>query len=270
MPKKFITQRFPFLMPLRLWQRKRCYYLKMRLDSNTYASRKLSPFAYELTCGKSLLINEHTGADIQFQYNKVHNLRLASNAVSRVAIAPGEMFSLWWLVRHADKNTPYKDGLCVHNRKLTHVYGGGLCQLSNMLFWLFLHTPLTIVERHMHKIKEFPNPSADDPCGVDATILEGWLDLRVRNDTAEAMQIVLSMDDTHFLGRILLNRPPEMRYDVVNRNLRYFERDGMTFETVDVIRRSIDIQTNCPVREETLYTNVTQIAYDVQEKNLSI
>ncbi len=263
MSRKLVTQLFPFLLPLRLWQRKKWYYLKMRFDGNRYATHKEALFSYELASDKSLLINEHTGADIKYQYNKVHNLRLASEAVSRIVIRPGETFSLWWLTRHADRREAYKDGLCVHSGKLVAVYGGGLCQLSNMLFWLFLHTPLTIVERHKHGVKEFPNPSPDDPCGVDATILEGWLDLRVRNDTGEAMQIELTQDDTYYYGKILVSCPPEKRYDVINQNLQYIERTGKTYESVDVIRRTIDMKTGSLLAQDMLYTNVSEIGYDI-------
>lgn len=264
MPRKLLTQYFPFLLPLRLKQRKRCYYLKMRFDKNRYTARKTAPLSYELTSDKSLLVNEHTGADIQYQYNKIHNLRLASQTISHIVIAPGETFSLWWLARHADKNEPYKDGLCVHSGKLVAVYGGGLCQLSNMLFWLFLHTPLTIVERHMHKVKEFPNPSPDDPCGVDATILEGWLDLKARNDTDTPMQIELEMDEHYYYGRILTGNPPSKRYDVANRNLHYTQKDGVYYESVDVVRQTFELRTNQLLSEELLYTNVCEIGYDLK------
>ena len=235
----------------------------MRLDRNRYAVHKEPLFPYELTSDKSLLINEHTGADIKYQYNKVHNLRLASQAVSHVVIRPGETFSLWWLARHADRREAYKDGLCVHSGELVAVYGGGLCQLSNMLFWLFLHTPLTIVERHMHGVKEFPNPSPDDPCGVDATILEGWLDLRVRNDTEDEMQIELTQDDTYYYGKILVSRPPDKRYDVINQGLQYTERTGKTYESVDVIRRTVGLKSGSLLSQEVLYTNVCEIGYDI-------
>ncbi len=264
MSRVLLTQCLPFLLPLRLWQRKKWYYLKMQLDGNRYATRKAPAFPYELASDKTLLINEHTGADIRYQYNKVHNLRLASDTVSHVVIQPGETFSLWWLARRGDRHEPYKDGLCVHSGKLVAVYGGGLCQLSNMLFWLFLHTPLTIVERHMHKVKEFPNPSPEDPCGVDATILEGWLDLKARNDTNQALQIELSADDTFYYGRILTKRPPDRRYAVANRNLRYETRDGKTYESVDVIRQTIDAKTSALLSETTLYTNVCEIGYEVK------
>ena len=263
MKKVYLTQVFPFLLPLRLWQRKKWYYLKMRLDKNRYADSKASPFRYTLAEGKSLLINQHTGADIAYQYNKVHNLRLASEAVNQVVILPSETFSLWWLIRRADKGRPYKDGLCVHNGKLVAVYGGGLCQLSNQLFWLFLQTPLTIVERHMHKVKEFPNPSPDDPCGVDATILEGWLDLRVRNDTQEPMQVVLSMDDTWYYGKVLVPHPPARKYQALSRNLRYFKKDGKTYESVEVVRRCLDAASGAELGEQALYQNVCQVGYDI-------
>lgn len=270
MQRKLITEVFPFLMPLRQWQQKKWFYLKMRFDGNRYATRKEPLFSYELACDRSLLINEHTGADIKYQYNKIHNLRLASETVSRVVIRPSETFSLWWLARHADKHEPYKDGLCVHSGKLTAVYGGGLCQLSNMLFWLFLQTPLTIVERHKHKIKEFPNPSPDDPCGVDATILEGWLDLRVRNDTGEALQIDLSMDDTYYYGRILVKHPPEKRYNVVNQNLEYTKHNGKTYESVDVVRRTVERRTGSLLSEELLYTNATEVGYEIRHAHSKI
>jgi len=263
MSRMLVTRLFPFLTPIRLWQRKKCYYLNMRFDENLYSSNKEPLFPHELAADKSLLINEHTGADIQYQYNKVHNLRLASETVSRVVIRPGETFSLWWLVRHADRQERYKDGLCVHSGRLVAVYGGGLCQLSNMLFWLFLHTPLTIVERHTHKVKEFPNPSPDDPCGVDATILEGWLDLRVRNDTDEAMQIELTLDDTYYYGRILVPRYPEKRYSIINRNMNYAKRNGKIFQSVDVIRQMTDKKTGALVTEELLYTNTCEVGYEV-------
>ena len=56
-----------------------------------------------------------------------------------------------------------------------------------------LHTPLTLTERHGHQVKDFPEPPSDAPLGVDATVAEGWLDLRVRNDTE------VTSSNCHFL-----------------------------------------------------------------------
>ena len=61
--------------------------------------------------------------------------------------------------------------------------------MSNVLFWVFLHTPLTIIERHPHLIEDFPSPDKDIPVGVDATINEGWQDLKVKNNTNQTFKI---------------------------------------------------------------------------------
>ena len=67
---------------------------------------------------------------------------------------------------------------------------------------MFLHTPLTLIERHGHRIKDFPEPPSDAPLGVDATVAEGWLDLRVRNDTEVTFQITVTLEGDAITGRV--------------------------------------------------------------------
>ena len=169
MARKRLTEMFPFLLPLRRWQKKQCCYLKMKFDKNVYADKiSESLFPNVVFETSALMVNENSGFDIQFQYNKVHNLQLAAKTMDKLVIAPNETFSFFWLTRHADRYTRYKDGLNLVNGKIVGSYGGGLCQLSNMLFWLFLHTPMTIVERHGHAAESFPSTTEDLPCGTDA------------------------------------------------------------------------------------------------------
>lgn len=49
------------------------------------------------------MLNENSGFDMQYQINKVHNLKLAARTIDRVVIEPGETFSFWQLVRWADR-----------------------------------------------------------------------------------------------------------------------------------------------------------------------
>lgn len=69
-----------------------------------------------------------------------------------------------------------------------------------MLFWLFLHTPLTVIERHGHAVESFPSTTEELPCGTDATINEGWLDLKICNDTDNTFQVVVEFDDEYMYG----------------------------------------------------------------------
>ena len=43
--------------------------------------------------------------------------------------------------------------------------GGGLCQLANLLYWMALHTPLAVVERHHHSFDPFPDENRTLPSG---------------------------------------------------------------------------------------------------------
>lgn len=159
----------------------------------------------------SLMLNENSGFDMKCQINKLHNLKLTAKTINKVVIAPNETFSFWQLVRWADCHEKYKDGLNIVDGKIVGSCSGGLCQLSNMLFWLFLHTPLTIVERHGHAVESFPSTTEDLPCGTDATINEGWLDLKLCNDTDIIFQIEINFDNDltiiAFQSQALIDNP---------------------------------------------------------------
>lgn len=261
MARKRLTQLFPFLLPLRRWQRKKCLYLKMRLDKNRYASsvsEKLLPC--QLFESSAPMINQHSGYDIQYQYNKVHNLKLAARTIDHVLIRPHETFSFYWLARHADRDEPYRDGLNLVYGKIVGAYGGGLCQLSNLLFWCFLHTPLNIVERHGHAVETFPSTTEDLPSGTDATVSEGWRDLRVRNDTANTFQIELSFDESDIRARIFSKDPVGDEYRVYNPSVTYVRRGGKVFQLAEVWRAETDRRSG-RTAQRPLYTNECEIAY---------
>lgn len=263
MPRKRLTQLFPFLIPLRRWQRTKCFYLKMRLDHNRYAAEKQEELPVEVFTGKSLLLNEQSGFDMQYQHNKVDNLKLAAATLHQIVIRPGETLSFWQLVRHADDKEPYKDGLCLVNGKIVPLKGGGLCQISNLLFWLLLHTPLTIVERHPHAVESFPVPPSDMPDGTDATVNEGWQDLKMRNDTALTYQITFWFDDEYIHGGVRADGDDGCRYDIIGRELRYYRQGGKVYQTHDIYRRKVDRASGEILEEALLYHNRCGIGYEL-------
>lgn len=239
----------------------------MNLDHNHYAAKQLHTLLpHQLFASSCPMYNQNTGFDMVYQKNKVFNLKLAAKPLNNLIIRPGETFSFWKTVRYADKNTPYKDGLVVSNGTLQTSKGGGLCQMSNLLFWLFLHTPLTIVERHGHKVKDFPEPPSDAPIGVDATVSEGWIDLRVKNDTDQTFQIVISFDDDNIYGRILTDNKPTIDYQIANGQALYHRNNGKIYEEVDVIQRLVDVKSNICTSSKTLYRNCCEIGYQLPDE----
>jgi vancomycin resistance protein VanW len=266
MGRKRVTQIFPFLLPVRVMQRKMCFYAWMRFDGRRYAEtidgKQLPYKLFETGCA---LYNGNTGFDMAYQKNKVFNLKLAAKTLNGLLIRPGETFSLWRLVRHADKHIPYKDGLTVTNGKLTTAPGGGLCQMSNLLFWMFLHTPLTVTERSGHEVKEFPEPNSDEIKGVDATISEGWIDLKARNDTDCTYQISVAFDDENIIGTVFVDKRPQVLYRVANGGIEYSRESGGIYESVKVERAEIDADTGEITGQKLLYINKCEICYLLPE-----
>ncbi len=258
MRRKRLTERFPRLLPLRRRQRRLCFYLKMALDRNRYARRRqaerLPCLLFESRCP---MVNRATGFALRYQENKVFNLRLAARRLDGLLIGPGETFSFWQALRGADRETPYREGLAEVNGRLVTEYGGGLCMLSNLLFWVLLHTELTVLERHGHREKDFPEPESDAVRGVDAAVAEGWLDLKCTNNTAKVYQLAVAFEGGDIVGRVYGARPAAP-CRVYNGAVRYVREQGTVYEEAEVRRRQGG-------REEFLYRNRCRIGYPLPE-----
>ena len=78
---------------------------------------------------------------MQYQYNKITNLRLAAARLDGVVLRPGETFSYWRLIGRPSRRKGYLDGIVLFCGTFRPGVGGGLCQMSNLIFWMTLHTP---------------------------------------------------------------------------------------------------------------------------------
>lgn len=262
--KTTIKKLFPWIVTLRKNQRIKSFYKKMEKDDNNYSKEIVEiPLKNVQFEDKFVMINESTGFDIKYQENKIFNLELAGKCINNVLIKPGEVFSFWQLARYADSTIPYKDGLVVVDGELTTAYAGGLCHISNLLCWIFLHTPLTFIERVGHKSREFPYPD-DMLIGIDATIMEGLVDLKVKNNTNYSFQIQIDFDDKYMYGKILTDDPNFNTYEIKNLNRRYEKINGETFEEVDIYRNSYDRNKNL-IDSQFLYKNRCHIGYELKE-----
>ncbi|HDL2686113.1 TPA: VanW family protein, partial [Enterococcus faecium] len=141
------------------------------------------------------------------------------------------------------------------------------------LFWMFLHTPLTIIQRRGHEVKEFPEPNSDEIKGVDATISEGWIDLKVRNDTDCTYQIWVTLDDEKIIGQVSADKEPQALYKITNGSIQYVRESGGIYEYAQVKRMQVALGTGEIIDCKLLYTNKCKICYplpesvDIQEEN---
>lgn len=117
-----------------------------------------------------------------YSENKKANLRLAIEKLQGLEIRPGETFSFWRLVGMPSQKRGFVVGRNLIGGELRPDIGGGLCQLSGMIYYGALQAGLTITERHSHSIDLYDEETRYTPLGSDATVSYGYKDLRFRND----------------------------------------------------------------------------------------
>ena len=166
----------------------------------------------------SLILRPLKDVDMVLQENKRTNLRLAIQHLNGLIIRPKELLSVWHQVGKPSKRKGYLEGLVLREGKIDKGIGGGLCQLGNLLFWLFAHSPLMIAERHRHSFDVFPDVNRRIPFGAGATLSYNYIDFRVLNQTDDSYYLELWLDDTHLWGRLsIMNRPCEVQYSIEER-----------------------------------------------------
>ena len=254
---------FPYLLPVRRLQRKICFYTKMHFDKNHYAMCKegsLLPIkvfeAGPITAGR-----DHTSSP-QLIADKLHNLKLAVEALNKLVIRPNETFSFWQLVRHAGLSHTITEGFPQKHGNIDSDYGDGLCQLSSLLFWLFLHSPLTVIERHPHSLMECFEGELSIPAGMDAAVCEGWLDLKVKNETGYSYQLLLSVDEDQLYGSILSDKWTVFVYEVYHQDMVYFKKGDYVYRRLTAFRNKINTNTG-KMTKHYLFDNICRIGYEL-------
>lgn len=149
-----------------------------------------------------------------YQENKIINLKIAIKQLNGVVIKPGETFSYWRLIGKTTRRKGYVEGMVLHYGTFKPGVGGGLCQLSNLIYWMTLHTTLTVTERYRHSYDVFPDSKRTQPFGSGATCSYNYLDLQIKNETDQAYQLYLYVTDEHLVGEWRTAYPQLYQYEV--------------------------------------------------------
>ena len=176
---------------------------------------------------------------------KLHNLRLAAKILDGITIPPGKIFSFWHLVGQPSVRNGFQLGRAIRGNVLSADIGGGLCQISGLIYELGLRAGLAIVERHAHTQDLYTRESRFTPLGLDATIVWGFKDLRLRNDFSQAVTLVFEVSPDGICGQV---RAPQAFAPLQVFTACVDAPDG-TSRSVTVARIAAQGQT-CPVSQD--------------------
>ncbi|WP_252504642.1 VanW family protein [Sporosarcina sp. Marseille-Q4943] len=235
---------------LRIFAGKKAYRMKRYgewlFDGKKYARKKLDEkHPYMIKKHRTPLLRQLKGVDMQLQRNKIINLQIAAKRLHKVVIEPGETFSYWRLIGNTTKRKGYVDGMILHYGKVTVGTGGGLCQLSNLIYWITLHTPLTVTERYRHSYDVFPDANRSQPFGSGATCAYNYLDLQIKNETQTPFQLIVYLTDTHLNGEWRSIAPATRTYEIYEKE-HHFTRElwGGYVRHNSIFRKVYDVDGN--------------------------
>ena len=220
---------------------------------------------------KSLIRRQLGDVDMTLQNNKAVNLSLAAPKISGVLIQPRETFSLWHLVGKTSFRQGYKEGLIIKRGKPDRGIGGGLCQLSNLIHWIILHTPLEITEHHHHDgVDLFPDFGRQVPFGVGTSISYNYLDYRFVNNTEQTFQLIVYNDEKYLNAELRAEKPLAVKYHIESRNEHFTQENGIWYRNSEVWRQCVDKASGKVIKEKLIKTNHAQVMYDEKYINKGI
>ena len=244
--------------------------IKDIFSKETFAKEKLEE-KLPITIYKhnSLIRRKLGNVNMELQENKAINLALSAPKINGIIIKPGETFSLWHLVGRCLEKDGYKEGLTISSGKPSSGIGGGMCQLSNLIHWMILHTDMEITEHHHHdQIDLFPDFKRVIPFGTGTSIMYNYLDYRFKNTTNLTYQLIIYVTEEYLCGELLANDRQKHKYHIVAEDIFFSkEKDGI-YRNGKVYREKNDCQTGQCIKKELIRVNHAKVCYDTS--NLEI
>lgn len=266
-PKRIaLSKKYPFLKKPIIFLRHKARSIQNFFDFRIKYERRNDFFDYVVARHQSVLRRRLGDSDPKLQEQKIINLKQAIQRLNGVVIESNHIFSLWKIIGKPKYENGYVDGMLLSNGKVIEGIGGGLCQLSNFLYWIFLHAPIETVERHHHSMDVFPDSGRTLPFGSGATILYNFIDLKVKNKSTYPLQLKIWITNNHLKGQILSPCSIPEKVHLCEKNHFFIKRGKQYFRYNEIYKETkINGKTE---KIEKITTNFAPVLYEVTEEYL--
>jgi vancomycin resistance protein VanW len=159
--------------------------------------------------------------------NKIFNLSTASKKINEYEIMPDEIFSFWKII--GNPNYEFKKGRTLLNGQIKEEIGGGICQVSGIIYNVSLIAGLQILERYNHSVDIYTDETRFAPLGLDATVVFGYKDLRIKNNYNFPIKFEIQVHKNQIKIELLSAHK-------IKENKLFFELESTDKETIVNIR----------------------------------
>ncbi|MFA6542282.1 MAG: VanW family protein [Bacteroidota bacterium] len=262
MNKKLLSQRHPLFYFLAVWFYRSKRYTQWIIDSKHYSRRyRFERLQFNVKEHSSVLIRKLPEDQMYLQRNKIVNLKIAVSKINGILIFPGETFSFCKLVGLPTRAKGYLEGMEISRGIPKPGIGGGICQISNLLYWLVLHSDLTVIERSHHGYDPFPDHNRILPFGSGATVFFNYIDLQFENQTSSTYQINLRVTEKTLEGELRADTEQVHTYSVYERNGEFIEKEGEHFRKNEIWRKKMVRRGGIFVADELIVKNFARVKY---------
>lgn len=121
---------------------------------------------------------------LDYNKNRINNIRLACKAMDGMILQPGEEFSFNTVVGERTAKKGYKEAVIFRDKEKVKELGGGICQLSSTLFGAAKAAGMEITARTAHQLDvDYVKK------GEDATVFYGSIDFKFINTLDKQLKI---------------------------------------------------------------------------------
>ncbi len=257
-----LTRRYPPLLPFILVSRRFLRSMFYTFNPAFKLGTTNTSSWFHLTEHSSPLYRKYNKRELD--EGKVANIKIAIKNLDGIVIPPGKTFSFWKYVGRPSTKRGFKNGLVISNGHLKEDTGGGLCQLSNLIAYMFACTECTFTERKHHSKDVFPDSNRAVPFASGATVFFNLIDLKVKNTYPFPLRINLRTTDTQLRGSITAPKP-------LGYFLKLEEQDSLFIKSLEtkklyrcnsLQRTFYEKNTKNIIKKEKLWTNVAEVMYD--------
>jgi vancomycin resistance protein VanW len=265
--RKLLSQRHPALYFFAVWARRVKRMLEWRFNDKKYSFYKTpDKLSHRVKKHQSVLLKKLGENNEQLQLNKVTNLKIAAKKIDGLLIAPGETFSFCKLVGLPTKRKGYLPGMELSFGEARAGIGGGICQISNLIHWLVIHSPLTVTERYHHSFDPFPDDGRVLPFGSGATVFYNYRDYQFTNNTPHTFQINLWFSEKCLEGELRIDTELDYAYHVMEKEHEFLKIGDLFYRKNEIWREKImKFESGRIIETELLTKNFARVTY-VPEK----
>ncbi|NLL06282.1 MAG: vanomycin resistance protein VanB [Clostridiaceae bacterium] len=126
------------------------------------------------------------------------NIKLACEKINNTVLLPGDSFSMDEALGPRSISNGYRNAPVIIKGKYLEGVGGGVCQVTTTLYVAVLKSKLEVLERRPHSL-----PLGYVDAGQDATISEGYIDFKFKNNKEYPVLISAQVSGNNITIRII-------------------------------------------------------------------